>query len=257
MPGQTSTVGVVKQMLGMLWYNLLADMNKSGLAPATLGTGADAFQNLFLWNIAQNDFSKYDATLSQATVKQLGTPAPVTPSSNFMSGSSISPPLVMAPANLGDRPQQASMPEQAVKFAQSIWPSLKDASAKLGVPAVAMLAQAALETGWGSAANGNNLFGIKAAVGQAGTVRATQEMIDGVITPQSAAFKNYTSLAASISDYVSHIQSVFGNVVGQSGVEGYAQALQAAGYATDSQYAAKIISIAHSPLMGRILQSLN
>ena len=98
-----------------------------------------------------------------------------------------------------------------------------------------MLAQSALETGWGNAAPGNNLFGIKAVDGEAGTSRATHEVVDGVMTPQTASFRNYPSTAASVSDYVGQIQAGFQGAVGQSTVSGFAQALQQAGYATDTK----------------------
>jgi flagellar protein FlgJ len=44
--------------------------------------------------------------------------------------------------------------------------------------------------------------------------------------------------------------------MGQSSVAGFARALQAEGYATDNQYAAKIIGIAQSPMMSGVLQAL-
>ena len=73
------------------------------------------------------------------------------------------------------------------------------------MPPVALLAQSALETGWGTASPGNNLFGIKAADGQTGTSRPTHEMVDGLLTAQSATFRDYASPAASIADYVQQI----------------------------------------------------
>ncbi len=51
---------------------------------------------------------------------------------------------------------------QATNFARAVWPQITAGGAALGVPAVAVLAQSALETGWGASAPGNNLFGIKA-----------------------------------------------------------------------------------------------
>ena len=77
-----------------------------------------------------------------------------------------------------------------------------------------------------------------------------------MMTPQTAAFRNYASIAASVSDYVGQIQSGFQNAVGQNTVNGFAHALQQAGYATDTNYAAKIISISQSPLMTQVLQTV-
>jgi flagellar protein FlgJ len=67
-----SVAGTVRHMAGVLWDNMLSEMNKSGLDSSTLGPGGDQFQSLFMWNIAQNDFSSYDTQLVQAALKQLG-----------------------------------------------------------------------------------------------------------------------------------------------------------------------------------------
>ncbi len=141
-------------------------------------------------------------------------------------------------------------------FAKSVWPQITQAAQALGVPPVAVLAQTALETGWGAAAPGNNIFGVKASGGESGTMRDTHEVIDGVLTSQAASFRNYSNLADSISDYVGLIQFGFSAATGQSTVAGFAQALQAGGYATDMNYASKIVNIAQSPLMAQVLQAI-
>jgi flagellar protein FlgJ len=145
---------------------------------------------------------------------------------------------------------------QAVNFVRSVWPQITAAAQKLGVPAVALLAQTALETGWGTASPGNNLFGIKAVDGETGTSRATQEVVDGVATPQRASFRDYGSMSASVDDYVSQVQAGFSGAIGQTSVAGFAQALQAGGYATDPAYAAKIVTISQSPMMTQALHAV-
>jgi len=267
-------------MAGMLWYEMLSELNQSGLSADTLGTGGDDFQGMFLWNIAQNDFGKYDTALTNATLRQVGGTPDLPPAP---SDAGLPPPLLQAmqftdatlsgadaaaadAATTDVAAPDASAPDlpapsgdlvaQAKTFARTIWPQVTAAAQVLGVPAVAVLAQSALETGWGTSAQGNNLFGIKAAYGQAGTARATHEVIDGVLTPQTADFRDYASTADSVSDYVNLIQSGYPNVTGQTTVDGFAAALQQGGYATDTSYAAKIVGISRSALMGQVLQSL-
>jgi peptidoglycan hydrolase FlgJ len=274
-PGVATTV---KHMMGMLWYEMLSQLNQSGLDPDSLGAGGSAFQGMFLWNIAQNDFGKYDSGLVSATLRQIGGRANAAPASEtaapqpadlMMDNSTAltAAPALMAeavqdsttPSSLGitgNAPSAGALLRQATHFAQTVWPDITTAAQKLGVPPVALLAQTALETGWGTSAAGNNLFGIKAVDGESGTSRPTQEVIDGVLTPQMATFRDYASPSASVSDYVSQILSGFQNVVGQDTVGGFAQALQAGGYATDSNYASKIISISQSPIMERVLQAV-
>jgi peptidoglycan hydrolase FlgJ len=275
-PAKPGLAATVKHMAGMLWYEMLSELNKDGLSSDALGTGGDDFQSMFLWNIAQNDFGKYDDSLVSAAMRQIGgtadaarqaAPAAVpnfpTPVIQAMeldgtagtgaSAETAAAALSAAPANTQPA---GDLVAQAKNFAKSIWPQITAAAEALGVPPVAVLAQTALETGWGTAAPGNNLFGIKAVDGEASTSRPTQEMVDGVMTPQSAAFRDYASISASVSDYVSQIQSGFQNVIGQGTVNGFAHALQQAGYATDTNYAAKIINISQSSLMEQVLQSV-
>jgi flagellar protein FlgJ len=252
-PGMPATV---KHLAGMLWYEMLSELNKSGPDPSMLGAGSGSFQDMFLWSVAQNDFSKYDSALTAATLRQIGghaggaaaatAPAPAPAPAAAATSSPVS----------AGAPAGAATVQQATNFAKTIWPDIVSAAKQLNVPPVAVLAQTALETGWGVAAAGNNLFGIKATDGQSGSIRATHEVVDGVLTPQTAAFRDYGSTADSVSDYVGQIQSAFQNVVGQNSVGGFASALQSGGYATDTSYAAKIVAISQSPLMQQVLQSV-
>ena len=59
------------------------------------------------------------------------------------------------------------------------------------------MAQAVLETGWGSKVEGNNYFGIKGK-GQAFT---THEEVDGLMVKQKNEFHTYDSLEDSVRDY--------------------------------------------------------
>jgi flagellar protein FlgJ len=252
--------GVIRKMEGLMWYNMLSEMSKNGLDSSALGAGGDAYQSMFLWNIAQNDFGKYDTGLVSATLRQIGgraSPPPALPSSEL----SLAAPGPMMAVTAGTEPgasggtvSDAVLLAHAADLTRSIWPAVRLAASILGVPPVGLLAQAALETGWGSAVAGNNLFGIKAAAGQSATARATHEMVDGTLVPATANFRDYGSPLASITDYIRLIQTNFQNVVGQSSIQSFADALQAGGFATDSNYASKIIMISQSPMMGQMLQ---
>ena len=281
-----SLTATVQHMAGMLWYEMLSELNKSGFSSDTLGTGGDDFQSMFLWSAAQNDFSKYDTGLTAAALRQEGgqegaqtqsagvsaatpdiapalpenisaTLPPTMPLDDFPSGDDAG--AITQAALRSTAPDTApagDLVTQAKNFAKSVWPQITAAAQALGVPAIAVLAQTALETGWGNAMPGNNLFGIKASDGQASTTRATHEVIDGVLTPQSAAFRDYASTADSVSDYVSQILAAFPNATGQPTVSGFASALQQGGYATDTNYAAKIVTISQSPLMNLVLRAV-
>jgi peptidoglycan hydrolase FlgJ len=140
-------------------------------------------------------------------------------------------------------------------FVRSILPLAEQAGAQLGVHPHALVAQAALETGWGArpcrGANGepsHNLFNLKATGGWKGerVSVATLEFSGGVPARKVAAFRAYGSPAESFEDYArlvgNHPRYAAARQQGADPVK-YAEALQAAGYATDPGYARKIAHI--------------
>ena len=211
--------GVIRKMEGVMWYNMLSEMNKSGLDSSTLGAGSDAYQSLFLWNIAENGFGKYDGGLVSATLRQIGgraspppalAPSELTPAeTGAVADGAVGASGAAAGSETGGAVGDAVLLAHATDLSRAIWPALRMAASILGVPPVGLLAQAALETGWGSAVPGNNLFGIKAAAGQAATPRATHEMVDGALLPETASFRDYGSPLACITDYIRLIQANF------------------------------------------------
>lgn len=120
------------------------------------------------------------------------------------------------------------------------------------VPASLTIAQAALESGWGSSGltvKANNLFGIKGS-GPAGSITVqTTEYINGKAVKVNAPFRAYNNWGESIADHselivngVSWNRNLYSKVLGASG-KAAAQEIAAAGYATDPNYAAKLIQI--------------
>ncbi len=156
----------------------------------------------------------------------------------------------------------------AEKFAHDLWPHAERAARRLNVAPEAVLAQAALETGWGAHVMQNrdgsssfNLFGIKAAAGWSGdsVSRSTLEFEGGVPRREIAQFRAYEDVAASFDDYVDMISTnPRYELVGGHGsdVGGFATALQESGYATDPAYADKLRNIAQGETMKRAMHSL-
>jgi flagellar protein FlgJ len=137
----------------------------------------------------------------------------------------------------------------------------------MGLSPEALLAQAALETGWGrhvmsrnGGGSSHNLFGIKADSSWDGdrVRQTTLEFKDGVALKTKAAFRAYDSYGQSLSDYVRFIQSNprYSRALEAVGDERrYFRELQRAGYATDPNYAEKIEQILDSDAMQRFRQS--
>ncbi|MBW4024851.1 MAG: flagellar biosynthesis protein FlgJ [Proteobacteria bacterium] len=251
---------VIKKMEGVLWYNMLSEMRRSGLDSTTLGAGGDNFQNMFVWDIAQKDFGKYDGGLVSATLRQIGGRAHGNVPLAVADGPSPSVQAAETATTAAVGPEDAVgsgvLLAHATELTRAIWPAVQTAASVLGVSPIGVLAQAALETGWGASKPGNNLFGIKGGADKATMSRSTHEMINGVLVPETAGFRDYASPQACVTDYVRLIQSKFRGAVGQNTVAGFAAALQAGGFATDSNYASKILTIARSPMMAQMLASV-
>ncbi len=155
-----------------------------------------------------------------------------------------------------------------LEFARDIWPHAERTAKQLNVAPEAIVAQAALETGWGqhvipgnSGATSFNLFGIKSGSEWQGdqVVRKTLEFEGGVPRPQNAHFRAYDGVAMAFSDYTSLITDNprYSDVRDHGhDVAGFARALQASGYATDPDYAEKINQVSESPTMRRAMSEL-
>lgn len=135
-------------------------------------------------------------------------------------------------------------------FVDELWPHAVDAAASLGVSPHFLLAQAALETGWGkhqvrTADGGNsyNLFNIKAGKNWQGerAVAATTEYMNGKPVKESAQFRAYGSYAEAFADYASMLKNNprYAGVLNQD-AEGFISGLQRGGYATDPAYGDKL-----------------
>ena len=143
-------------------------------------------------------------------------------------------------------------------FLRELWPAAEQAAAKLGLAPEAMLAQAALETGWGrhvmrhrDGASSHNLFGIKADRRWEGDKVhvSTLEYRDGVALNTRANFRSYQSFEQSFHDYVDFLERNprYRDALDTTGdPAAYFDALQRAGYATDPAYADKIKRILDS-----------
>ena len=139
-------------------------------------------------------------------------------------------------------------------FVSALIEPAKSVQEKIGVPFQVIIAQAALETGWGqkiikdkNGDSSNNLFNIKADSRWAGDniTKDTLEFEQGAMVKKSEPFRMYESLSDSINDYVNFLtdndryQEALQN---PSNVEHFVHGLQKAGYATDPQYATKIMA---------------
>jgi flagellar protein FlgJ len=163
------------------------------------------------------------------------------------------------PTDLGDSREE---------FLRALWPHAEAAARALGVAPEALLAQAALETGWGrhimpgpDGQPSYNLFGIKADRGWDGQLvhMSTVEYKDGVALKTRAAFRAYGSYTESFADYVEFLKAnprYQRALAAASNPEAFVEELQQAGYATDPAYAAKLKRILGSEDLAQVRSEL-
>jgi flagellar protein FlgJ len=176
------------------------------------------------------------------------------PTTNTQSPSAMIPAAINMPVSTPLK-TPAGLHGHSAAFHEKMSHHAEAASRATGMPANYMLGQAALETGWGrreikasDGTNSHNLFGIKATGGWKGKVAeiTTTEYINGVKQKRIEKFRAYDSYADSFKDFANLIQnnprykSVMKNV---NSIDGYARALQNAGYATDPHYASKLTNV--------------
>ncbi|WP_078120713.1 flagellar assembly peptidoglycan hydrolase FlgJ [Thiosocius teredinicola] len=166
------------------------------------------------------------------------------------------------------RAESVNLDGSPESFLGELWPAAEQAAARLNLAPEALLAQAALETGWGkhvmrhgAGDSSHNLFGIKAdSRWQGDKVRvSTLEYRDGVALNTRANFRAYESYEQSFSDYVDFLQRNprYREALSKTDdPQAYFGALQEAGYATDPSYADKILRILDSDAMQRAKQSV-
>lgn len=163
----------------------------------------------------------------------------------------------------GAKGQQFASPED---FVAALYPAAEKVAAELGVDAKAIVAQAALETGWGKhmitdsqGHNSFNFFGIKADQRWSGerVQVTTHEFYGDKMVKENAHFRSYASLEEGLQDYAKFLQSSdrYQNALGKNlSANEYGHALQQSGYATDPQYGEKIQRIASSDIINTALK---
>ncbi len=239
------------------------------------------YQDMFDKQVSMNVTSGKGIGLAAVIERQLGGNTNSVPSTPQQLDAYLQRPFVsyqpevsLAPADIPYRPTGEILNDEFTAwsspqaFVNDLWPHAQRASEELGVDADVLIAQSALETGWGRHMRANDngqasyaLFGIKADQrwqGQTVSV-STLEFRDGTMQREQAQFRAYDSVSEAFADYVDFIKS--GPRYRQAlekgyNPEAYAKGLQQAGYATDPDYADKIERIRSSDLLRTRLSEL-
>lgn len=152
--------------------------------------------------------------------------------------------------------QRIAFADSPQDYVRKVMPYAKEAAAKLGVDPCILVAQSALETGWGKyvltnehGESSHNVFNIKATASwqDKKVAHQTLEFNNGVVYREAAEFRAYDSIQSSFEDYALFIgeNGRYKNALEKANNNhDYVNELQRAGYATDPEYARKILAVA-------------
>ena len=150
-------------------------------------------------------------------------------------------------------PEPRSTPKQSTTFAnkdeflKAMIPVAKEVAEDLGISHKIVLAQAALESGWGKSVSGNNLMGIKSHGEEGGVDVVTHEVVNGKKVKITDSFRQYDTPEDSIRGYGKFLKanSRYKHFLraGVDNEDAQLSALQTSGYATDPMYSQKLKNI--------------
>lgn len=127
------------------------------------------------------------------------------------------------------------------EFIDAMLPYATAAGKRLNIDPYMIIAQSALETGWGKHAPNFNYFGIKGK----GGVQSTKEFLNGKWVTVNSAFKGYKNMEDSVNGYADFIikNPRYAKALQAKDAYAYLQAIKDAGYATDPTYVDKVSGI--------------
>jgi flagellar protein FlgJ len=257
---------VASQFEALFLQTMLKSMREASLGDPILGNSdqQEMYQGMLDQQLALEMASGKGIGFADMLIRQLGGNS--TPDNNWRPDRAFPISRASRSGTVANAPEPAWSDPKA--FARDIWPHAERAAKKLNVAPEAIVAQAALETGWGAHVmpdqSGNsslNLFGIKAGGGWRGeqVTRQTLEFVDGIPRQEKAQFRAYPDVATAFRDYTEFLTENprYNDVSGHgSDVQGFARALQSSGYATDPQYADKITAVIEGPTMRSVIAEL-
>lgn len=224
-------------------------------------------------NIDQNDpsahaNSRLDLTPSSYGVGYIPT-ANVNVRHSMDKASSDIPPIKAIPAEEAfSESEKSTTFSTQEEFVKNLWPAAKVAANKIGAQPEVLLAQAALETNWGKNIiphgkneSTHNVFNIKAdsSWSNKSTLRDSLEQRNGVLVKEKSSFRSYDSFMESFLDYADFLKQNprYTEALDKApDPHKFVHALQKAGYATDTNYADKILKIFSSPTFKGLVEKM-
>jgi flagellar protein FlgJ len=271
-PNSPAALHAVAQQVDALFLQMMLKSMRDANAAAGTGDSNEMgmYQDMFDKQIALNMSQHQDLGLGSLLTRQIAARAAAgataAPADDHTAPRPTAAPPSAAPPATSAPP--TSMTQSAGEFVDQVLPSIRTAAQALGLNPLVLLAQAALETGWGKrmarTADGNpslNLFGIKADDTWVGARAAanTVEYAGGVATQRQAAFRAYGSIEESVNDFANLLKNSpryrHAAAAGPD-AQAYVDGIGRSGYATDPGYAAKLNDILHGSTLRAAVKSI-
>src|SRR3984893_15208512 len=237
---------VAGQVEALFLQMMLKSMRDASMGDELDGNEMGVYQDMFDKQVALTISQHQDLGIGAILKRQLsGKTAPAAPKTAPGGPSTPLPVMAQTPA----------------EFVDQVMPAIRRAAASLGVNPLGLLAQAALETGWGQrmprtsdGSSSFNLFGVKVGDEWKGArvIADTMEFSNGVATPRRTAFRAYGSIEESVNDFANLLKNSprYRDVIAAGGnADAYIAGMGKSGYATDPEYANKLNQILRSDIL--------
>jgi flagellar protein FlgJ len=255
-PNSPQAINAVAQQVEALFLQMmLKSMRDATAAQETDSNEMGMYQDMFDKQVALSISQHADLGIGRLLKRQLQSRS--APGALKIGSAGTAPTAPQLPAAL----PTAAIAHSPAEFVNRIMPSIQRAASALGVDPQAMLAQAALETGWGQrmprnadGSSSHNLFGIKAGDEWPGAraTADTMEVVSGVASPRRTSFRAYGSIEESVNDFASLLKNSprYRDVIAAGGsAKGYVETMAKSGYATDPDYGNKLNQILRSGIL--------
>ena len=241
-------IAVAQQVEALFLQMMLKSMRDAGSSNNPDSNEMNMYQDMFDKQVALTISQHQDLGIGAMLKRQLSAkPAAPAGAAALKSAQASTSPLPAA--------AQASAAQSPGEFVDQVMPTIRRAASALGLNPLGLLAQAALETGWGQrmprTADGRpsfNMFGIKAGDSWTGAraTADTMEFSNGVATPRRTAFRAYGSIEDSVNDFANLLRNsprYRDAVAAGNDTQAYVDGIGKSGYATDPEYASKLSQI--------------
>jgi flagellar protein FlgJ len=268
-PGSPQAIGAVAQQVEALFLQMmLKSMRDANIGGEPDSNETSMYQDMFDKQVALAISQHQDLGISALLKRQIsGSTAPTTLPGAIPTAAPAAPIKAAAAAAATTAASPTASAPSPTQFVNQILPTIRRAAAALGVNPLGLLAQAALETGWGhrmprtaDGAPSLNMFGIKAGE-EWGGARATADTVEfnnGVATQRRSAFRAYGSIEESVSDFANLLKNSprYHDAIAAGGnAQAYIESIGKSGYASDPEYANKLNQILNSDTLRNALDA--